>query len=80
MEIIKIRAAKNAPRLVARSRRDENHGGQKRAEMSPNLGSQKRREISGEISVRSEFRRPKRGEESLAGSRRASIRSGVLKI
>ena len=66
--MIKISAAKNAPRLVARSRRDENHGGQKRGE------------ISGEISVRSEFRRSKRGEESLAVSRRASIRSGVLKI
>ena len=67
--MIKISAAKNAPRLVARSRRDENHGGQKCAEISPNLGGQKRGEISGEISVRSEFRRQKRGEESLAGSR-----------
>ena len=40
MEMIKISTAKNAPRLVARSRRDENHGGQKRGE------------ISGEMSVR----------------------------
>ena len=35
-----ISAAKNAPRLLARSRRDENLGGQKRAE------------ITGEISAR----------------------------
>ena len=35
-----ISAAKNAPRLVARSRRDEN------------LGDQKRAEISGEILAR----------------------------
>ena len=50
--MIKISADKNAPRLVARSRRNENHGGQKRAEISPNLGGKKRGEISGEISVR----------------------------
>ena len=37
---MKISAAKNAPRLLARSRRDENLGGQKRAE------------ITGEISPR----------------------------
>ena len=43
----KISAAKNAPRLLARSRRDENLGGQKRAE------------ITGEISPRWKSRRPK---------------------
>ena len=47
-----ISAAKNAPRLVASSRRDKNLAGQKRTEISPNLGGQKRAEISGEISVR----------------------------
>ena len=50
--MIKILATKNAPRLVATSRRDKIHGGQKRAEISPNLGGRKRGEISGEISVR----------------------------
>ena len=50
--MIKISADKNAPRLVARSQRDKNHGGEKRAEISPNLGGQKRGEIGGEISVR----------------------------
>ena len=44
---MKISAAKNAPRLLARSRRDENLGGQKRAE------------ITGEISARWKSRRPK---------------------
>ena len=49
---MKISAAKNAPRLVARSQRDENLGSQKRAEISPNLGGQKCGEISSEISAR----------------------------
>ena len=44
---MKISAGKNAPRLLARSRREENLGGQKRAE------------ITGEISARRKSRRPK---------------------
>ena len=43
---MKISATKNVPRLVARSRRDKNLGGQKRAEIST--------VISAEISVRSQ--------------------------
>ena len=88
----KISAAKNAPRLVARSRRDENLGGQKRAE------------ITGEISARKKSRRPKtrrdywrdlgekkisaaknaprlvarsRRDENLGGQKRAEIRGEI---
>ena len=38
---MKISAAKNAPRLVARSRRDENLGGQKRAEIRGEISAAK---------------------------------------
>ena len=64
---MKISAAKNAQRLLARSRRDENLGGQKRAEITgddlaemkisaaknaPRFGGQKRAEITVGISAR----------------------------
>ena len=38
---MKISAAKNAPRLLARSRRDENLGGQKRAEITGEISAAK---------------------------------------
>ena len=60
---MKISAAKNAPRLLARSRRDENLGGQKRAE------------ITGEISPRFAPRllAGSRRDENLGGQKRAEI-------
>ena len=61
---MKISAAKNAPRLLARSRRDENFGGQKRAE------------ITGEISAAKNAPRllaGSRRDENLGGQKRAEI-------
>ena len=60
----RISAAKNAPRLLARSRRDENLGGQKRAE------------ITGEISAAKNAPRllaRSRRDENLGGQKRAEI-------
>ena len=62
---MKISAAKNAPRLLARSRRDENLAAKNaprllaRSRRDENLGGQNRAEITGEISARKKSRRPK---------------------
>ena len=61
---MKISAAKNAPRLLARSRRDENLCGQKRAEITGGISAAKN---APRLLARS------RRDENLGGQKRAEI-------
>ena len=60
---MKISAAKNTPRLLARSRREKNVGGQKRAEISSEIGPRFSSQNAPRLEARSRLPKSRRDYE-----------------